>query len=110
MIAANVLKTATFVATVWKPPVLRNSTYAIRATAPPPTPLKSATICGICVIFTMRAAGMATAVPNATPRRISQMLPMLGRSSVATMAIAMPTAARRFPRTAVLGPVRPDRP
>ena len=38
--------------------VSRNSTQAISATAPPPTPLNSATICGIAVIFTLRAAGM----------------------------------------------------
>ena len=30
---------------------MRNSTHAIRATAPPPTPLNSATICGIAVIL-----------------------------------------------------------
>ena len=41
----------------------RNSTNEIRATAPPPTPLNSATICGIAVIFTERAAGTPTAVP-----------------------------------------------
>ena len=41
----------------------RNSTNAISATAPPPTPLNSATICGIAVIFTLRAAGTPTAVP-----------------------------------------------
>ena len=45
----------------------RNSAHAISATAPPPTPLNSATICGIAVIFTLRAAGTPTAVPIATP-------------------------------------------
>ena len=50
----------------------RNSTHAISATAPPPTPLKIATICGIAVIFTRSAAGIPIAVPIATPRRISQ--------------------------------------
>ena len=34
---------------------LWNSASAISATAPPPTPLNSATICGIAVIFTRRA-------------------------------------------------------
>jgi hypothetical protein len=33
--------------------VLRNSTHAISATAPPPTPLNRATICGIAVILTL---------------------------------------------------------
>ena len=52
------------------PPVRRNSAQAISATAPPPTPLNSATICGIWVICTERAAGMPTAVPMATPSAI----------------------------------------
>ena len=49
------------------PPACRNSAHATSATAPPPTPLNSATICGIAVIFTLRAAGMPTAVPITTP-------------------------------------------
>jgi hypothetical protein len=48
----------------------RYSTQEISATAPPPTPLNSATICGIAVIFTARAAGTPTAVPIATPSAI----------------------------------------
>jgi hypothetical protein len=44
---------------------LWNSARAIRATAPPPTPLKSATICGIAVIFTERAPTTPTTVPMA---------------------------------------------
>ena len=50
----------------------RYSTNEIRATAPPPTPLNSATICGIAVIFTLRAAGIPTAVPIAIPTAISR--------------------------------------
>ncbi len=50
----------------------RYSTNEIRATAPPPTPLNSATICGIAVIFTLRAAGTPTAVPIAMPTAISR--------------------------------------
>ena len=49
------------------PPVSRNCAWAISATAPPPTPLKSATICGIAVIFTLQAMGIPTAVPIAIP-------------------------------------------
>jgi hypothetical protein len=86
------------------PPALRNSTTAISATAPPPTPLNSATICGIAVILTLRAAGTPTAAPIATPSTISAQLPIRGLSSVATRAIAMPTAATWLPRTAVRGP------
>ena len=110
-IAAKRLKIATYgrhvaEAASWS----RNSTQAISATAPPPTPLNSATICGIAVICTLRAAGMPTAVPSTAPSRISPQLPIPGISSVAVTAIAMPTAAIRLPRTAVLGPVRPSSP
>ena len=69
---------------------LRNSTTAINATAPPPTPLNSATICGIAVIFTLRAAGTPTAVPIATPTTIRTQSPTPGCSSVAKTATAMP--------------------
>ena len=83
---------------------LRNSTTAISATAPPPTPLNSATICGIAVIFTLRAAGIPTAVPIATPTTIRTQSPTPGWSSVANTATAIPTAATWLPRTAVRGP------
>jgi hypothetical protein len=89
---------------------LRNSTQAISATAPPPTPLNSATICGIAVIFTLRAAGMPIAVPTATPIAIRPQLPICGHSRVAATAIAMPTAAMRLPRRAVVGRRRFCRP
>ena len=94
------------------PPDSRNSTNEISATAPPPTPLNSATICGIAVIFTLRALGMPTAVPIARPTTISTQSPTPGLSSVAPTAIAMPTAAIWLPRTAVRGPrsmPQPDR-
>ena len=60
------------------PPAWRNSAHAISATAPPPTPLKSATICGIAVIFTLRAAGTPTAVPMTRPITIKPQWPMKG--------------------------------
>ena len=41
-----------------------------RAAAPPPTPLKMATIWGIAVILTMRAAGTATAAPMTMATRV----------------------------------------
>jgi hypothetical protein len=90
--------------------VSRNSDQEIRNTAPPPTPLNSATICGIAVILTWRAAGMPTAAPSATPSTISPQLPSSGLSSVAITAMAMPAAAMRLPRTAVVGPESPRRP
>ncbi len=82
----------------------RNSTRLISATAPPPTPLNSATICGIAVIFTLRAAGMPTAVPITIPITISAQSPIRSSSSVPTSAIPIPTAATWLPRTAVRGP------
>ena len=44
---------------------LWNSASAISATAPPPTPLNSATICGIAVIFTERAPTTPMTAPIA---------------------------------------------
>ena len=58
----------------------------------------------IAVIFTLRAAGTPTAVPIATPTAIRTQSPIWRCSSVAMTAIAMPTAATWFPRTAVRGP------
>ncbi len=49
-----------------------NSAAAIRAAAPPPTPLKSATICGIAVIFTRRAEATPITLPTAIPAAINQ--------------------------------------
>ena len=48
-----------------------NSSSAISAAAPPPTPLKRATICGIAVIFTVRAPTRPTVPPAAIPIPIS---------------------------------------
>ena len=89
--------------------VVRNSDQAIRATAPPPTPLNSATICGIAVIRTRRADGTPSAAPITSPTRISSQL-WRTVSSVASTATSMPSAAILLPRTAVRGPVSPDRP
>jgi hypothetical protein len=48
------------------------SAAAISAAAPPPTPLNSATICGIAVIRTARAETTPMTVPTAIPATISQ--------------------------------------
>ena len=77
---------------------------AISATAPPPTPLNSATICGIAVIFTERARGRRRRCRSRGRATIRPQSPMRWSSSVATTAIAMPTAATWLPRTAVRGP------
>ena len=42
------------------------------AAAPPPTPLNSATICGIAVIFTLRAATAPKPPPISMPSAIAQ--------------------------------------
>ena len=89
--------------------MVRNSDQAISATAPPPTPLNSATICGIAVILTWRADGTPSAVPITRPTMIRIQL-CSTCSSVATTASAIPAAAILLPRTAVFGPVRPIRP
>ena len=81
----------------------RNSAHEISATAPPPTPLYSATICGIAVICTRCEAITPTAVPIASPVTMRPQLPMPSSSSVVTTAIAMPTAAIRLPCLAVVG-------
>jgi hypothetical protein len=92
------------------PSAWRNSAHATSATAPPPTPLNSATICGIAVIFTFRAAGTPTTVPITTPRTISSQSPICSLSRVAATATAIPTAAILFPWRAVAGWVRRCRP
>ena len=47
-----------------------NSTTETSAAAPPPTPLNSATICGIAVIFTLRAPTTPITLPIAPPASI----------------------------------------
>ena len=49
-----------------------NSTTEMSAAAPPPTPLNSATICGIAVIFTARAAYAPIGVETSITIRIDQ--------------------------------------
>jgi hypothetical protein len=51
---------------------LWNSAREISAAAPPPTPLNSATICGIAVMRTLRAATAPKTPPITMPTAISQ--------------------------------------
>ena len=90
-----------------KPLVSLNSAQAISATAPPPTPLKSATICGTAVILTLRAEGIPMIVPMISAMIIRTQLPIPSIRNVASNAMPIPTPAMRLPRTAVRGPVSP---
>ena len=86
-------------------PKLRSSATATRAAAPPPTPLKRATICGMAVIFTMRAPMLPTAPPMTTPMAtmITPAVVKWSSGSVATSAITMPAPAMKFPLRAPFG-------
>src|SRR6266542_2332115 len=87
-------------ATSWK------SASATSAAAPPPTPLKSATICGIAVIFTARAAYAPIGADASITIRIDQSLWTPRWAKVAAMAIPIPAAPIRFPSGAVFGEER----
>ena len=94
-----------------KPFVSMNSASAMSATVPPPTPLKNATSCGMAVILVKRAGGTPKTTPTTRPAMIHTHWSVCRiLISVAVTASAMPTAAIRLPRTAVLGPVRPIKP
>src|SRR5215210_8832246 len=75
----------TFAQTPW------NSTSEMSAAAPPPTPLNSATICGIAVIFTVRAPTTPITDPIAIPTAIHHQ-PVTTSSfvSVTTTATSIP--------------------
>ena len=90
-----------------------NSVHAISATVPPPTPLNSATNCGIAVILVFLAGGTPRITPTTRPATMRiQLIDAVLRTeiSVATTAMPIPVAAIQLPRTAVFGPVSPDRP
>ena len=85
----------------------------ISAAAPPPTPLKMATNCGIAVIFTKRATGTAMAAPSAmamsASTRFQPECRKLGRVNVMAMASVAAAAPTRLPRRAWRGELRPLR-
>ena len=51
---------------------LRNSAPPTSSEAPPPNPFRSATICGIAVIFTARAIQRPSADPTTSPAAITE--------------------------------------
>ena len=80
-----------------------SSASAISAAAPPPTPLNSATICGIAVIFTRRAATAPKPPPMTMPIAIAHQLVVPMSIHVTTIASSMPTAPIWLPRLARAG-------
>ena len=91
---------------------VENSRLATSAAAPPPRPLKSATICGIAVIFTEYApiAPMTSPIDDADGDERVIETPALRPDIVAgrvyaasSNAMNMPAAATRLPRRAVFG-------
>ena len=69
-----------------------SSASAISAAAPPPTPLNSATICGIAVIFTLRAATAPKPPPISIPIAIAHQLVVPTLIQVTTTASSIPAA------------------
>src|SRR5579883_2371944 len=84
----------------------KNSAVDMQAAAPPPAPLKSATICGIAVILTLSAENNPTTVPTAMPMRMIHQPAASIRQIEAAMASSMPTAAYRLPTRAVAGELK----
>ncbi len=81
----------------------RNSAPPTRSDAPPPKPFNSATICGIAVIFTVRAIQMPSAVPTTMPAMMISYETICRSNRVMTIAISIPIPDRRFPCRAVAG-------
>ncbi len=88
------------------PPETWNSENAISAAAPPPTPLNRATICGIAVIFTVRAPTSPTTAPIAAPPARSPQLPIPSRARVVPIATSIPAPPTQLPLRACLGEER----
>ena len=79
------------------------SAAATIADAAPPNPLNMATICGIAVSWTCRAAIMPISAPMITPTMIHSYLSMSRSMSVTATAMNIPSADSRFPARAVSG-------
>ena len=86
----------------------RNSARATTAAAPPPAPLKMATICGMAVIGTRRAPSTPITEPTRPPTaRIHQLASIPSTvKKVHRMISAMPAAPSWLPRRAVAGEAR----
>ena len=80
-----------------------SSASAIKAAAPPPTPLNSATICGIAVICTLRAATAPKPPPISIAIAIAHQLVEPTLTQVTTIASTIPAAPIWLPRRARAG-------
>src|SRR5690242_20186950 len=80
-----------------------SSASEIKAAAPPPTPLNSATICGIAVIFTLRAATAPNPPPISIASAIAHQLVEPILIQVTTIASSIPAAPIWLPRRACAG-------
>ena len=85
------------------PNLEKNSAVATSADAPPPNPLKIATIWGICVISTRNAKVAPIMEPIIIPIAISLKSKPPKDETVAKIAISIPIEAMAFPVLAVLG-------
>jgi len=83
--------------------ILCSSASAINAAAPPPTPLNSATICGIAVILTLRAATAPKPPPISIATTIAHQLVAPTLIHVTMTASTIPPAPIWFPRRACAG-------
>src|SRR5579885_390417 len=84
----------------------KNSAVEMHAAAPPPAPLKSATIWGIAVILTLSAEKSPMTVPTAMPIRMIHQPAASMRQIDAAIASSIPTAAYLLPTRAVAGELR----
>ncbi len=80
-----------------------HSESATSAAAPPPTPLKIATICGIAVMRTLRAPTRPTTLPITSPTTIRAQFSIPSSSSVVAIATSIPAPPTQFPFRACLG-------
>ena len=81
----------------------RYSALATSTDAPPPNPFKSATICGMAVIWIVLARTAPTAAPMTSPIMIAEKPIMRWFSNVTTIASSMPDEASMLPFRAVAG-------
>ena len=83
-----------------------NSESATRAAAPPPTPLNRATICGIAVIFTVRAPTIPMTEPIRPPTTMSSQFEIPSSASVVAIATTIPAPPTQLPFRACFGEER----